>query len=66
MNPALTPLSRIREMTNAELVAFAKEHSHLTILEQEFVKRLSVKTNAEAHHERYTAGILNGAIVRSK
>lgn len=59
MNPALTPLSRIREMSNAELIAFAKEHSHLTILEQEFVKRMG-----ELVHTR--VGILNGAIVRSK
>lgn len=42
MNPALTPVSRIREMTNTELVAFAKEHSHLTILEREFVKRIEL------------------------
>lgn len=40
MNPALTPLSQIREMSNAELVAFAKEHSTLTILEREFLRRM--------------------------
>ena len=42
MNPALTPISRIREMSNAELIAFAKEHSHLTILEQEFLWRMDL------------------------
>lgn len=46
MNPALTPLSQIREMTNAELVAFAKEHSTLTILEREFLSRME-KDNAD-------------------
>lgn len=78
MNPALTPLSRIREMSNAELVAFAKEHSTLTILEREFLRRMehmskvlsSGKNLVESDEYRYfirdKVGILNGALVRSK
>lgn len=74
MNPALTPLSQIREMTNAELVAFAKEHSSLTILEREFLRRLeSMYVAKDSFTERsieqprpVRVGILNGAIVRSK
>ena len=60
MNPALTPLSRIREMTNTELIAFAKEHGTLTILEREFLRRMDETIDYS------TVGILNGAIVRSK
>jgi hypothetical protein len=39
-------------MTNAELVAFAKEHPYLSILEQEFVKRMEREV---AHDRRYRA-----------
>lgn len=74
MNPALTPLSQIREMTNAELVAFAEEHSTLTILEREFLRRMKeMYTAKDSFTERsidpprpVRVGILNGAIVRSK
>jgi hypothetical protein len=52
MNPALTPISAIRVMSNAQLVAFAKEHSHLTILEREMLQRLESVTRQESRREK--------------
>lgn len=52
MNPALTPISAVRAMSNTQLVAFAKEHSHLTILERELLKRMEDVTRQESRRER--------------
>lgn len=52
MNPALTPISAIRLMNNAQLVAFAREHNHLTILEREMLQRLEDVTRAENRREK--------------
>jgi hypothetical protein len=52
MNPALTPISEVRTMSNAQLVAFAKEHSMLTILERELVKRLEANIKHETRRDR--------------
>lgn len=50
MNTQVVPISRIREMTNTELVLFAKEHPYLSILEQEFLKRMEREI---VHDHRY-------------
>jgi hypothetical protein len=39
-------------MSNAQLVAFAKEHSMLTILERELVKRLEANIKHETRRDR--------------
>ena len=52
MNPALTPISAVREMTTEQLVAYAKEHSHLTILEREMLQRLESLNRRESRRER--------------
>jgi hypothetical protein len=52
MNPALTPISEVRAMSNAQLVAYAKEHSHLTILERELLKRMEDVTRHESRREK--------------
>ena len=52
MNPALTPISAVRAMTTEQLVAYAKEHSHLTILEREMLQRLESLNRRESRRER--------------
>lgn len=52
MNPALTPISEVRNMSNARLITFAKEHSILTILERELVKRLEANVKHETRREK--------------
>ncbi len=47
MNPALTPISEIRTMNPEQLIAYAKEHSQLTILEREMLIRLEQFVKAE-------------------
>ena len=61
MNPALTPISAVRAMTTEQLVAYAKEHSHLTILEREMLQRLESLNRRESRRERRVQSIVDWA-----
>ena len=54
MNQAIVPITRLRTMSAAELVAVARKFDHLSILEAELLKRLEAFVQEEARKQERT------------